>query len=230
MPIPDFFEPLVGYRVWRVMKGGLLTGVHVCEPWAPKQAHRATCQRKFGAGIFNGMSWSDDTTSPHLTNGVYVPAPTLDCHCGLWAKRTEDKLHECADVPEAGTQEGFAWGAAWIWGHIIEHMLGWRAEFAYPKALKATSDAVNIAALYGIPCEAVQVVKPKRIDDDDMYFWGKSTWMIPKYQWKSYPTHVTISSTPLVTYPVIQEATPNEMQTELEKVKARPSIITGGWT
>lgn len=32
MRVPDYLAPLVGYRVWRVAPGGLLTGVHVPVP------------------------------------------------------------------------------------------------------------------------------------------------------------------------------------------------------
>lgn len=236
MRIPDYCTPLVGYRVWRVMKGGLLTGVHVCEPWAPKQAHKANCQRKYGSN-FNGASYSDSETSPHLVDGVFQPTPVFSCLCGLWAKRTDADLFQAASADEAPHYEGYAWGTVSIWGRVIEHDNGWRAEFAYPKELKATSDAEQVSALYGIPCEAV-ALKPR---EEKLDGWWESGWHKMPLTIPRYYNYIPLSppTMPIVTAP--QTATEierlreslrqqNEARREyLSRKNTGYQMLNGGW-
>lgn len=174
MRIPDFFEPLTGYRIWRVWPGGLLTGVHICEPWAPKQPHRASCQVKF----------ENSTRYAHLPEGGdYVGAPARGCTCGLWAAKSTDNLAYKASLDEHPAAPGFAWGECHLWGRVIEHDEGYRAEFAYPKALQATSDAEALATRYGVPVTAVAVPAPTPVALD----WGALPAVVYGQPWSAAP-------------------------------------------
>ena len=154
--IPDSGVPLVGYRVWRVMQGGLLTGLYVNEPWPPRQPHLANCQALQTHSVASPMMLDPIppalTASPHLVNGVFTSAPTRGCSCGFWATKAEKDIWYASGADEEGYP--LAWGAVSLWGRVIEHASGWRAEYAYPYALYATAEAEAIQALYGVPVEA----------------------------------------------------------------------------
>ncbi len=55
-------------------------------------------------------------------------APGLACSCGLHATRTPDLLRRTRDPAVIGSVA--------LWGRVIEHELGYRAEFAYPQRLR----------------------------------------------------------------------------------------------
>src|SRR5215469_15252076 len=105
MNVPDYVAPVVGYRTW-------LFGPHSPplaslngEFWYPNQKLQAVCKR------------SVKHTPPHA-----------DCSCGIYAAKSFDHLREIGYV--AGVR-----GEVYLWGTVVEHRLGWRAQFAYPKTL-----------------------------------------------------------------------------------------------
>jgi hypothetical protein len=55
-------------------------------------------------------------------------APELRCSCGLHGTRTVEPLRHTKNPTVVGTVA--------LWGRIIEHDLGYRAEFAYPQRLR----------------------------------------------------------------------------------------------
>jgi hypothetical protein len=55
--------------------------------------------------------------------------PYFSCTCGVYAARTIDHLLQC------GYGKFGVHGEAYLWGRVVEHERGWRAEFAYPKSL-----------------------------------------------------------------------------------------------
>ncbi len=56
------------------------------------------------------------------------PVPGLDCTCGLYATHGLDALRRSRDPAVLGTVA--------LWGRIVEHTAGFRAEFAYPQHLR----------------------------------------------------------------------------------------------
>jgi hypothetical protein len=67
----------------------------------------------------------------------------------------QDYAAHALRVQFPGGPVGCAWGAVKIWGRVIEHEDGYRAEFAYPSHLYCNDPklASRVAALYGVPCE-----------------------------------------------------------------------------
>lgn len=55
------------------------------------------------------------------------PSPSLHCSCGIYA------MKEKWGVP--GYQSNPIAGEIYLWGTVIEHEKGWRAQFGYPKNL-----------------------------------------------------------------------------------------------
>lgn len=54
--------------------------------------------------------------------------PGLDCTCGWYATHGHETLRHSRDPAVLGTVA--------LWGRIVEHELGFRAEFAYPQRLR----------------------------------------------------------------------------------------------
>jgi hypothetical protein len=66
-------------------------------------------------------------------------APKADCRCGVYASKSLDDLRSIR-VWESGVR-----GEAWLWGTVVEHERGWRAQFAYPRTLVLPADILPIA-------------------------------------------------------------------------------------
>lgn len=112
MKIPDYISPVVGHRVWRWDDTGLksLNG----EPWLPGQHLEARCRVVPAAR--------------HLAEAVNE-VPHRNCTCGVYAAKDSEHLRQI------GYADDCACGEVYLWGIVIEHTLGWRAQFAYPKNL-----------------------------------------------------------------------------------------------
>ncbi len=152
--IPDYLEAITAYRVFNVFENGLLAGSAFLEPWPPYQPFVARC----GMVSLGGAR-------AHVRDGQFVAAPAAACECGIYTVKTykaalqrvrmEGYATHALRVHLPGGPVGCAWGAVKIWGRVIEHEDGYRAEFAYPSHLYCNDPklASRVAALYGVPCE-----------------------------------------------------------------------------
>jgi hypothetical protein len=111
--IPDYIMPVVGYRVWSWDAIGLksLNG----ELWMPGQPLSAACRTLAGR--------AEDGLAVH-------DAPQMNCTCGVYAAKSLDCLRALGYM-----RYGSIYGELYLWGTVVEHQLGWRAQFAYPKKL-----------------------------------------------------------------------------------------------
>jgi hypothetical protein len=124
MTVPDFISPVVGYRVWQWDATGLrsLNG----EKWVAHQPLSAVCRADV-CGSIAGVSKSRHNP---------VELPSLSCTCGVYAARTMEHLRQC------GYRKLAVHGEVFLWGTVVEHERGWRAQFAYPKTLFLAADAI----------------------------------------------------------------------------------------
>jgi hypothetical protein len=114
-------EPVIGFRSWRAYEIGDLLSLHSGERWVPGVDLTAHCK-------------------PHPVHAV----PHRDCVCGVHAFRDL-----CHVRPQAlGTA---VTGAVALWGRIVEHELGFRAQHARPVALCESHYAQRVADVYGLP-------------------------------------------------------------------------------
>lgn len=112
MIIPDCVSPIVGYRVWQWTAFGL-TSLNG-ELWSPNQNLKAKCRKL-----------PDGHTSPQG-----------NCSCGIYAAKSLDQLREI------GFADLGVCGEVYLWGTVVEHEFGWRAQFAYPKTLVVAPESL----------------------------------------------------------------------------------------
>lgn len=114
MNIPDYISPVIGYRVWRWNKTGLqsLNG----EPWLPDRPVEARCRVAPAARHMRVAETAKEV-------------PDRNCTCGVYAAKNVEHLRQ------VGYADRGVCGEVYLWGTVVEHTLGWRAQFAYPKHL-----------------------------------------------------------------------------------------------
>jgi hypothetical protein len=113
--VPDAIEPLVGWRAWALARtmGGTLELrpiIYSGEIWPPHEVAPAKCP-------------------PHGGRAGHAP-PQADCTCGFYAVDGLDRL------PTVTGRDVTVIGSVALWGRLIEHESGIRAEFAYPERLR----------------------------------------------------------------------------------------------
>lgn len=172
--VPDYIEPLIGYRAWYVFDGRLAS-INNHQQWPEKQPMQAKCDNAESGGLhgMTGMMSSMVTSTVSMTTPVYATpaqaavlafgqwfnrcrhkAPMIGCSCGIYAHK-----HVNGSYMQSAPGSYHAWGEVYLWGKIQEYEDGYRAQFAYPKSLStgAADVAQAIAAKYGVPCAAVRV-------------------------------------------------------------------------
>ena len=112
MKIPDYISPVVAYRVWRWDATGLksLNG----EPWLPNRPLEARCRVASAAR--------------HMAEAANE-VPHRKCTCGIYAAKNSEHLRQI------GYADRGVCGEVYLWGTVVQHKLGWRDQFAYPKSL-----------------------------------------------------------------------------------------------
>lgn len=118
MIVPDCVAPIVAHRIWRWDTGGLtsLNG----ELWVPGKPLVASCNRVFCP-----------KTSGRGTQGACGEshAPAIGGTCGVYAAKDLRYLHK------SGYTKYGIHGEVYLWGFVVEHETGWRAQYAYPRNL-----------------------------------------------------------------------------------------------
>lgn len=115
-------EPILGWRAWRLHAtpaGPRLVPTTPRPEWPPGEAIRASCT---GAHERLYLVFNPDLAPTHRS-------PEPGCTCGVHAVKDPRRLARGAHL--AGVV-----GRVAMWGRVIEHTKGWRAEFAYPSRLR----------------------------------------------------------------------------------------------
>lgn len=152
MRVPDYIEPTIGYRMWNVSQlDGLwyLSSIaQVGLVWPTDGPLRAT-------HVGDGVKWLALNIF-HLSEGSGDSppvAPVKGCACGIYAYAEPERVMESVE----GAVFRRVVGEVEMWGKVWEHDLGYRAEFARPRALWGLAGGMGLPAVqtladrYGVP-------------------------------------------------------------------------------
>jgi hypothetical protein len=146
--VPDYLEPLRGYRVWHVRHGTELESL--CgTAWPPFEHLEARPCMALQAG--------DVTAGRIACDGApCVDHWTCGLRCGIYAFSTLDRVlgairHESFLL----RRSPLVVGEVWLWGRVARHEYGYRAQFAYPAKFIGGlgCDPLHLAIVYGVPYE-----------------------------------------------------------------------------
>jgi len=136
---PLVVGPLQAYRHWHVEREGgqpVLRSLYYATLWPAHGPLQAACE----AASCRLAAWVRQVLS---RSGVRRGAPIWGCHCGIYACTGLD--HAAAVELSPQPQRGLlveSWpvvGAVLLWGHVIQHEHGYRAEYARALKLFAAS-------------------------------------------------------------------------------------------
>lgn len=150
---PDFFEPMIGWRAWKVdanyREGESLPLLHSVTygdyAWEPGQPVEAVCPSGHKGG----------------------PPCEGNCSCGLYAAKTYKHLMGMGYPSyDAATGKFCVVGEVSLWGKIVEGTQGWRAQVGYPRKLYVPFEAWRLAKplhdAYGVPVKMQNFLKDRR--------------------------------------------------------------------
>lgn len=119
--VPDSITPVIGWRTWRLDSEGRLRSWGSDDLWKPGEPLRARCRRRRSGHALRRCTCPQET------------APARRCDCGIYAAQSIEQARKYLGG------NGVI-GRVALWGTVIEHEDGHRAEYAYPAALYVEPD------------------------------------------------------------------------------------------
>lgn len=128
-------DAVTGWRRWSVEMFGCELRSNNGVPWKPYEKLVAECKR-----------------SPSVADPVDISGcKGVHCTCGIYAYKTPEDAKFGENAPaDLASGSVHCWGEVYLWGRVIEHAKGWRAQFAYPKSFVDGGIAGQLATAYGV--------------------------------------------------------------------------------
>lgn len=125
---PDYISPIIGCRIWHWDGSGLrsLNG----ERWRPGEPLEARCR------ICEFAKWKGRGAG-HSAHD----APHIKCSCGIYARKGLEHFRW------PGYTTSLIHGQVLLWGTVVEHQQGWRAQYAYPRSLLLPSEDLPVTLM-----------------------------------------------------------------------------------
>lgn len=144
----DYSTYLTGWRLWRIKEH--LGVPELCPVWidhAPAWPGRQPA---------SAQCLIDPVASRRSSCSL---APTRECGCGLYAYRLRTPVGPEFNYAKGDLWDRWAGGRVALWGRLLEHQAGYRAEYAYPLSLfvPATMEAYvpGLGQHYGVPVQVI---------------------------------------------------------------------------
>jgi hypothetical protein len=160
---PDGIEPIVGWRVWilEVNRGS----------W--HRHNQADCRlRSLNGGAWTPGERMEAVCDSHGLGRIvnHREGPESMCRCGVYAFRTIDALVPMLHSPFFRV---CTLGEVSLWGKIIVHEGGYRAQYAYPRRLwvdKCVPERlIKVVSAYGVPVATTEDEAFRRIIRERVY-------------------------------------------------------------
>ncbi len=179
MTTPDYMEPVVGYRHWhaRSVNAGVDTGVIVPFSFSLELKLVSTIATEIWE-YDRPLEATHKFINPYdilKKKEISEIAPMERCMCGIYAfaepeshfifSLSENESPVCAEngLPICVLYHGYVYGEVYMWGKVIRHAKGYRAQYAKPKVLYTfkhvteydyqihNSVIEHLAELYNVP-------------------------------------------------------------------------------
>jgi hypothetical protein len=164
---PDGIEPIVGWRMWILERN---------KCWWPRyvQVKDRYLRPDEWLRSLNGNVWVPGERMeavcvlPGLVRILkHRHAPESTCHCGVYAFQSIDELmpmlHPPRLLPFRDPLREPVLGEVSLWGRIVVHQDGYRAQFAYPKRFwvdeSSPEELKRALGTYGVPVATLQDVE-----------------------------------------------------------------------
>lgn len=125
-PLPEehLVSAVIGFRAWNVpLFVDELRSVAKASKWKPFQRFEANCESAQCSGV--------------------------SCTCGIYAFNKMDLVQN--EYRAADRAKRYVYGECWLWGRVLECKMGFRAQFAYPKAfINNGAIAKRMAEVFGV--------------------------------------------------------------------------------
>ena len=136
--------------------------------YVPREKIEARCEQVSTIGTLVLGKDPSEQQAPHLT-----------CTCGIYAYKEKPRL--LREIGKTNSGLRLVYGEINLWGKVIEHEDGYRAQFGYPKRLWCTPAIEPLAGwigyVYGVPCEVMP-------SGDGQAFWDEE---IKSPRWRPDP-------------------------------------------
>lgn len=110
-------EPIVAWRVWRL---------------------RTDVDRKVVEAVLESCVYGDAWPAQEAFSAECLEhrRPTVSCGCGIYAVTTREAALEWARWAQSALPNPIVLGRVQLWGRVLPHAVGYRAELAYPYELE----------------------------------------------------------------------------------------------
>lgn len=142
---PDYAEPIIGVRAWRVDKNGLLySTTRNTERWMPKEVKEATCDRSESI-VYHTSARVGALPDPRRKAITHEP-PYSGCSCGLYAFYDRRSCKEHGD--RFSPDDSYVTGLVSAWGKVILCEYGFRSQYMKLEALVLEQETIEV---FGFP-------------------------------------------------------------------------------
>ena|SRR5271157_2389264 len=157
-PAETIVFPVIAFRIWYISRTlpPRLKSITTDTIWEPCQRMEAKCT--WNSCVCKGL---------HLNYASYDASAHRDvCGAGIYGMKAFDRGFKAYNY-EVNVHKPFnenpvsyiVFGKVYLWGKIIEHELGFRAQYAYPSGIYWTAEqSPEIADTYRVPLLALGFV------------------------------------------------------------------------
>lgn len=152
-------EPIIAYRIWKVSpEGRLSTAYRNSGKWPWMKPYSAACDGGQGKWTYLGMpltiQWADQPKPADHD------APHFYCSCGLYGYKSIKCLEQTFEQYYKGE---CVLGRVALWGKIVEHKDGYRAEYGYPQVLYYPDESMMDSRNWADGLAGKEMVSPIRL-------------------------------------------------------------------